>query len=130
MAVELSMTPSVAPTPQIITHAKAIRDFLGTGAPDELPFRTGTIIEIIDSGRRTWGTDDWWQGRIGDRVGGFPMSYVTLALSAVKGQPQDPISRVKAMYDFEPTEVGELAFKKGDVILIVEKAYVDWWMGK
>lgn len=39
------------------------------------------------------------------------------------------VSRVRALYDFAPTESGELAFKKGDVIAVLESVYKDWWKG-
>ncbi|KAK4126851.1 hypothetical protein N657DRAFT_630796 [Parathielavia appendiculata] len=39
------------------------------------------------------------------------------------------VSRVRALYDFVPTEPGELEFKKGDVIAVLESVYKDWWRG-
>lgn len=39
------------------------------------------------------------------------------------------VSRVRALYDFVPSEAGELEFKKGDVIAVVESVYKDWWRG-
>lgn len=38
--------------------------------------------------------------------------------------------RVKALYDFEPNEEGELAFKEGDIIRVIDSAYKDWWKGE
>ncbi|KAG0145776.1 hypothetical protein CROQUDRAFT_133564 [Cronartium quercuum f. sp. fusiforme G11] len=38
--------------------------------------------------------------------------------------------RVKALYDFEPNDEGELAFKEGDVIRVIDSAYKDWWKGE
>ncbi|KAH9821608.1 hypothetical protein DFH28DRAFT_950030 [Melampsora americana] len=38
--------------------------------------------------------------------------------------------RVKALYDFEPNEEGELAFKEGDLIRVIDSAYKDWWKGE
>lgn len=38
--------------------------------------------------------------------------------------------KVKALYDFEPSEDGELAFKEGDLIRVIESAYKDWWKGE
>ena len=46
-----------------------------------------------------------------------------------QAKPQAP-SRVKALYDFEPQEEGELAFRKGDVIRVVNSAYEGWWKGE
>ncbi|KAF8439148.1 hypothetical protein BGX38DRAFT_1273514 [Terfezia claveryi] len=39
------------------------------------------------------------------------------------------VSRVRALYDFVPTETGELAFSKGDIIAVLESVYKDWWKG-
>lgn len=34
------------------------------------------------------------------------------------------------MYDFQPTEQGELGFEKGDIIRVIESVYRDWWKGE
>ena len=39
------------------------------------------------------------------------------------------VSRVRALYDFAPSEPGELEFKKGDVIAVLESVFKDWWRG-
>lgn len=39
------------------------------------------------------------------------------------------VSRVKALYDFTPSEAGELAFRTGDIIAVLESVYKDWWKG-
>jgi signal transducing adaptor molecule len=39
------------------------------------------------------------------------------------------VSRVRALYDFTPSEAGELQFRKGDVISVLESVYKDWWKG-
>lgn len=39
------------------------------------------------------------------------------------------VSRVRALYDFAPSEAGELQFRKGDVIAVLESVYKDWWKG-
>ncbi|TPX15476.1 uncharacterized protein E0L32_004456 [Thyridium curvatum] len=58
--------------------------------------------------------------------------------SAEEPQPLQPVpsgttaatvSRVRALYDFVPSEPGELEFKKGDVIAVLESVYKDWWRG-
>lgn len=45
-----------------------------------------------------------------------------------KGRPAP--MRVRALYDFEPNEDGELAFKEGDVVKVLESVYKDWWKGE
>lgn len=39
------------------------------------------------------------------------------------------VSRVRALYDFVPSESTELAFRKGDIIAVLESVYKDWWKG-
>lgn len=39
------------------------------------------------------------------------------------------VSRVRALYDFTPSEAGELAFRKNDIIAVLESVYKDWWKG-
>ncbi|KAF4554327.1 putative class E vacuolar protein-sorting machinery protein HSE1 [Elsinoe fawcettii] len=46
-----------------------------------------------------------------------------------RGTTAATVSRVRALYDFTPSEAGELAFRKGDVIAVLESVYKDWWKG-
>ncbi|KAJ8608548.1 hypothetical protein MRB53_039602 [Persea americana] len=39
------------------------------------------------------------------------------------------VSRVRGLYDFNASEAGELSFRRGDVITVIESAYKDWWRG-
>lgn len=50
-------------------------------------------------------------------------------LSHPTGTTAATVSRVRALYDFVPSEPGELEFKKGDVIAVLESVYKDWWRG-
>lgn len=45
--------------------------------------------------------------------------------------PSSPtvVKKVRAMYDLTSTEKDELSFKKGDVIMVLEQVYRDWWRG-
>lgn len=55
--------------------------------------------------------------------------------AAAASQPVQPgttaatVSRVRALFDFQPSEPGELQFKKGDIIAVLESVYKDWWKG-
>lgn len=58
--------------------------------------------------------------------------------SSEPAQPSQPVpsgttaatvSRVRALFDFQPSEPGELQFRKGDVIAVLESVYKDWWKG-
>ena len=48
---------------------------------------------------------------------------------AQQGTTAATVSRVRALYDFAPSEPGELAFKKNDIIAVLESVYKDWWKG-
>ncbi|KAF7190172.1 Class E vacuolar protein-sorting machinery protein hse1 [Pseudocercospora fuligena] len=48
---------------------------------------------------------------------------------AQQGTTAATVSRVRALYDFTPSEPGELAFRKGDIIAVLESVYKDWWKG-
>lgn len=39
------------------------------------------------------------------------------------------VTKVKALYDLTSTEEGELSFRKGDMIHVIESVYRDWWRG-
>ena len=51
------------------------------------------------------------------------------AQPASSGTTAATVSRVRALYDFQPSEAGELQFKKGDIIAVLESVYKDWWRG-
>ncbi|CBX96315.1 ESCRT-0 subunit protein hse1 [Plenodomus lingam] len=60
------------------------------------------------------------------------------ASSSQPAQPVQPqpsgttaatVSRVRALFDFQPSEPGELQFRKGDIIAVLESVYKDWWKG-
>lgn len=39
------------------------------------------------------------------------------------------LMKVKALFDFEAKEDNELSFKSGDLIMLLERSYDDWWTG-
>ncbi|CAG8786690.1 21622_t:CDS:2, partial [Gigaspora rosea] len=39
-------------------------------------------------------------------------------------------TRVRALYDFHPTESNELGFSCGDIINVMDNVYKDWWKGE
>lgn len=74
--------------------------------------------------------------------GSVPAAVAAVA-SASAGSPEQPVlsepvppgtsaatvSRVRALFDFQPSEPGELQFRKGDTIAVLESVYKDWWKG-
>lgn len=50
--------------------------------------------------------------------------------TAATSTTQPIASRVRALYDFTPTESGELAFRKGDVLRVLDSVYEHWWRGE
>jgi signal transducing adaptor molecule len=71
-------------------------------------------------------------------VNSFDMAPLQTALpqtptenSAGLTGPKPPApTRVRALYDFEATEEGELELKKGDIVKVIDSAYKDWWRGE
>ncbi len=49
--------------------------------------------------------------------------------SVSSGTTEATISRVRALVDFQPSKAGELQFRKGDIIAVIESVYGDWWKG-
>jgi len=62
--------PPFASSPKVAFTATAVYDCT-PGAADELGFRAGQLIEIVDAN-----DPNWWIGRIGDAVGNVPVSHV------------------------------------------------------
>ena len=60
---------------------------------------------------------------------GASASQVAQAPIHSPGQTAATVSRVRALYDFQPSEPGELQFRKGDIIAVLESVYKDWWKG-
>ena len=72
----------------------------------------------------------------GKKPGNANSSATTGATQAVpppqpvpSGTTAATVSRVRALFDFQPSEPGELQFHKGDVIAVLESVYKDWWNG-
>lgn len=59
-------------------------------------------------------------------VGG---TLAPVAQPVSSGTTAATVSRVRALYDFLPSEPGELQFKKGDIIAVLESVFKDWWKG-
>jgi signal transducing adaptor molecule len=62
-------------------------------------------------------------------AGGSAQQYDQPAQPVPSGTTAATVSRVRALYDFNPSEAGELQFRKGDIISVLESVYKDWWKG-
>jgi signal transducing adaptor molecule len=61
-----------------------------------------------------------------------PNQYPQVQQPAPVQKPQTTaatVSRVRALYDFSPSEPSELPFRRGDVISVLDSVYKDWWRG-
>jgi signal transducing adaptor molecule len=58
-----------------------------------------------------------------------PAQQISPQPSVQQGTTAATVSRVRALFDFTPSEPGELAFRKGDIIAVLESVYKDWWKG-
>ncbi|EEP76316.1 conserved hypothetical protein [Uncinocarpus reesii 1704] len=56
-------------------------------------------------------------------------SHAVPSVGIPSGTTAATVSRVRALYDFQPSEPGELQFRKGDIIAVLESVYKDWWKG-
>ncbi|KAJ2231909.1 ESCRT-0 subunit protein hse1 [Coemansia sp. RSA 1722] len=64
----------------------------------------------------------------GAAASGPSASVSSLDASALGGAKRRV--QVRALYDFTPTEPGELGFFKGDIIDVLDQKYRDWWKGE
>ncbi|KAK9238408.1 hypothetical protein V1525DRAFT_400976 [Lipomyces kononenkoae] len=53
----------------------------------------------------------------------------TAEAAPVTTDPAASVNRVRALYDLTTTEPGELSFRRGDIIFVLESVYQDWWKG-
>lgn len=62
-------------------------------------------------------------------TGGSSQASTAAPQPVPSGTTAATVSRVRALYDFQPSEPGELQFRKGDVITVLESVFKDWWKG-
>ena len=59
-------------------------------------------------------------------------AYTTVgdAFSSYSGDgAEEPIGRVRALYDYDAQGEEELTFKEGDIITVLVKEDENWWLG-
>ncbi|XP_037638975.1 intersectin-1 isoform X1 [Sebastes umbrosus] len=121
--------------------AQVIAPYNATGA-EQLTLAPGQLILI-----RKKNPGGWWEGELQARgkkrqIGWFPANYVKLlSPSTSKTTPTDPnppkltpastaVCQVIGMYDYVAQNDDELAFLKGQVIMVLNKDDCDWWKGE
>ena len=103
----------------------ALYDFVAERDTD-LTIHLNDIITVVEDG------DEWINGELNGRTGLFPATYVRPYEDAEKASSstgaQRP-SKARALYDFEGQDEGDLSFKAGEIIEILNKDE-EWWEGK
>ncbi|KAF8945827.1 hypothetical protein BGZ52_009345, partial [Haplosporangium bisporale] len=92
----------------------AMFDFVGR-EEDELSFKVGDIINVLEYSD----VDDWWRGTLGKNSGIFPSNYVQ-EVTHQHIPLVNVIARVQAKWDFTSKDEGDLSFKAGDTINVIE----------
>lgn len=59
---------------EVVILAEAVWDHVAM-EPEELAFRAGDVIEVLDTLDR-----DWWWGARGDQAGWFPSAFVRVTV--------------------------------------------------
>lgn len=84
----LSLSPS-----QRTLWVRALYDFDAV-EHDELGFRSGDIVEVLDSSNPSW-----WKGRLRGELGLFPANYVTPVLLWGHSMPRRAVSELLFWHD-------------------------------
>ncbi|KAG5458510.1 MAG: SH3 domain-containing protein [Olpidium bornovanus] len=122
----LTVAPAPASTPRAV---KALYDYTAKETPSGgLSFKAGDVIEITSRDVNVEGDDqEWWSGtclRTGES-GKFPSMFV----EAKANTGQTGIAR--AVYDYDESCPGELSFRRGDLIEVLDTTIsTDWWEGR
>lgn len=118
--------------------ATVLYDFQGT-EESELNLTKGEVLKVL-----TKYDNGWWVGETSNgHTGVFPGSYVKEEMPPEEAAPAPPVpsqpnstASVVPLYwvttnrDFTPTHAMQLAYKKGDRILLLERFHTGWNKGK
>lgn len=94
---------------------------------EEEELQMALALSIKDKGAETSGQAP--NGTSRDDSQAQPAQSQATSSQGQQGTTAATVSRVRALYDFTPSEPGELAFRKNDVIAVLESVYKDWWRG-
>ncbi|KAJ3560817.1 hypothetical protein NP233_g10585 [Leucocoprinus birnbaumii] len=130
MAVATRLSSMTIPTPppvvpQVPQLARALWSWSGEG-PGDLAFAQGDIIEITRENN-----DNWWTGRLDDRYGLFPASYVEkIQVHSTTTPPAHELPQARALWSWTGEEPGTLTIAQGNIIDIIEENNSEWWTGR
>lgn len=122
MATVIEETPAPEPAVEV---GEAIAEYQATDN-NQLTLSVGDLVKI-----RAKSPTGWWEGEVqkkgeSKRIGWFPGNYVQLLNSGT-----DKIKEtVEAIFDYAKQQEDELAFNRGDKIVVVQKIDENWWKGE
>ena len=139
--IEIVAKPVEAPVEVDTAYTgKAIYDFPG-GTEGDLSFNAGDVISGITSVN-----DEWLQGESNGMRGIFPIGFIekvdtSQSIDVSKTTTNMPMQkkiqlneellpRAKALYDYNENVSGDLNFKTGDVICLLQKLNEEWFEGE
>ncbi|KAL0819025.1 hypothetical protein ABMA28_008305 [Loxostege sticticalis] len=107
-------------------HAIALFDYF-TDHPDDLCFSANSRINLI---RRV--DNEWFYGSLRSGAEGlFPCSYVEVKAPLPNDEPAPrALGSATALYDFAPAQPGDLPFRAGDNISVLQKISDEWYFGE
>ncbi|KAL9066508.1 MAG: hypothetical protein Q9157_007116, partial [Trypethelium eluteriae] len=107
-------------------HKREITDVDRQKEEDELQMALALSVKDKQGGGSSSGSKPQTSSGTGPAAAG---QSSTPAPSLPSGTTAATVSRVRALFDFQPSEPGELQFRKGDIIAVLESVYKDWWKG-
>ncbi|XP_011171148.1 SH3 domain-containing protein 19 isoform X2 [Solenopsis invicta] len=98
----------------------ALYDFSAT-QPTDLALKEGDIVQLVKKVN-----DDWLEGRIGNRQGIFPLSFIDIKVPL----PGLSDNVVTALYAFPGETSDDLSFEEGAKITVISRVSKDWLYGE
>ena len=96
---------------------------------EEEELQMALALSVKDKQAATPSSNSKTQGSTSAGASASASQSGTSAPHLPSGTTAATVSRVRALFDFQPSEPGELQFRKGDIIAVLESVYKDWWKG-
>ncbi|KAI4888236.1 hypothetical protein NFI96_027967 [Prochilodus magdalenae] len=116
------------------TDIRFVARFAFEGQEDELMFREGDVITLIE-----YVNEEWGRGSVNGHTGLFPLNFVQgIPSIQSKPTPESPAPPAyeeerqtgRALFDFNPESEDELCLKVGDIVCSLEEVDEEWFMGE